>query len=339
VEQEIRFVEASGTRIGAAVVGSGPPLVLAGWWIGQVEAQWELASFRAFIEDLARDRTVIRYDRPGTGLSGPLPPGDDLAVDTAVLGDVVAGLAGGRAAVLGASSGGCGAVALAATEPERVERLVLYGAYADGGRITSPGVRESLEGLVRAHWGLGARALADVFMPDANSHEREEFARYQRRVETADQAAEALRLVYRLDASAHVEHVGVPTLVVHRTGDRAIRIALGRDLAARIPGARFVPLPGRNHFPWMGDTASVLRAVRGFLGSPTEGAIDDGGLLSTREREVLGLIAAGLSDADIAAQLVLSPHTVHRHVANVRRKLQQPSRAAAVAEASRLGLI
>jgi pimeloyl-ACP methyl ester carboxylesterase/DNA-binding CsgD family transcriptional regulator len=338
VDQEIRFVEAAGTRVGAAIVGEGPPLVLAYWWIGDVEAQWEVESFRAFLGELARDRTVIRYDRPGSGLSGPASAADDLAADTTVLGDVVAKLGGGRAAVLGASCGGCGAIALAATKPELVERLILYGAYADGGAITTPAVQQSLEGLVRAHWGLGAMALVDVFMPEADARAREEFARFERRVATADKVADSLRLVYRLDASAYVDQVRVPTLVVHRTGDRAIPIALGRELAARIPAARFVPLAGRNHFPWTGDTASVLRAMRAFLGAPAAETTVDGPL-STREREVLGLIAAGLSDADIADQLVLSRHTVHRHVANVRRKLRQPSRAAAVAEASRLGLI
>src|ERR1700752_4339713 len=97
MEQEIRFIRSNDTRVGAAIVGTGPPLVLACWWVGHVEAQWELASFRGFVEELARDHTVIRYDRPGTGLSEPLGGDEDLASETAVLRDVVASLAGGRA--------------------------------------------------------------------------------------------------------------------------------------------------------------------------------------------------------------------------------------------------
>jgi DNA-binding CsgD family transcriptional regulator len=132
--------------------------------------------------------------------------------------------------------------------------------------------------------------------------------------------------------------VAVPTLVVHRRGDRAIPVEQGRELAARIPGARFVALPGRDHFPWVGDVDGVLRTILPFLGSPAPPATDAiDNPLSDREREVLTLIALGLSDAQIAGQLVVSPHTVHRHVANVRRKLHQPSRASAVAEASRRG--
>jgi DNA-binding CsgD family transcriptional regulator len=138
--------------------------------------------------------------------------------------------------------------------------------------------------------------------------------------------------------SPWLSDVGVPTLVVHRRGDRAIPIEQGRALAAQIPDARFVALPGRDHFPWVGDVDGVLRAVLPFLGAAAPPARDvEDNPLSDRELEVLSLVALGLSDTEIAGQLVVSPHTVHRHVANVRRKLLQPSRAAAVAEASRRG--
>jgi DNA-binding CsgD family transcriptional regulator/pimeloyl-ACP methyl ester carboxylesterase len=247
----------------------------------------------------------------------------------------------GPTAVLGASCGGCSSIVLAATRPDLVSRLVLYGAYSDGSLITTPEVRDSLAALVRAHWGLGSRTLADVFMPDADAAEREDFARYQRHVETGEAAARQIELVWRLDASRWVERVGVPTIVLHRRGDRAVPPSLGHELAARIPDARFVSLPGRNHFPWVGDVDSMLRPVAAFLGDETAdaGPEPEDDVLSSREREVLGLVARGLSDAEIADELVLSPHTVHRHVANVRRKLRQPSRAAAVAEAARLGLL
>ena len=96
-------------------------------------------------------------------------------------------------------------------------------------------------------------------------------------------------------------------------------------------------MAGRDHFPWVGDVDDVLRVFLAFLGASPPAAAGDDGPLSAREREVLGLIALGLSDGEIADQLVVSPHTVHRHVANVRRKLRQPSRAAAVAEAAQRG--
>jgi ATP/maltotriose-dependent transcriptional regulator MalT len=102
-------------------------------------------------------------------------------------------------------------------------------------------------------------------------------------------------------------------------------------------------LDGSAHFPWAGDAPSVVRALRSFLSPASEAVRVEGEpaevLLSAREREVLALVANGLNDREIAAQLVVSPHTVHRHVANIRHKLGRGSRTAAVAEAARLGLL
>jgi pimeloyl-ACP methyl ester carboxylesterase/DNA-binding CsgD family transcriptional regulator len=340
VEQEIHFCGPPGGRIAYAVVGQGPPLVLTAWWIGNIELQWRSARFRAFVEALARDRTVVRYDVPGHGLSDPAADGEaDLESELAALEAVVDEVGEHPVSLFGSSSGGCSAIAFAARQPERVERLLLYGSYAHGNAVAPPEVRDALTRLVRTHWGLGSRALADVFIPSAGPEEREDFTRYEREAGSPEGAAELLQLAYRLDVRNLLPSVRVPTLVLHRRQDRAIRFALGRELAAAIPGATFVALPGNDHFPWFGDMDSVVRPVHSFLGAsaPVSDAHDGG--LSGREREILLLVAEGLSDSEIAERLVLSRHTVHRHVANIRNKLGQHSRAAAVAEAARLGLI
>jgi ATP/maltotriose-dependent transcriptional regulator MalT len=127
--------------------------------------------------------------------------------------------------------------------------------------------------------------------------------------------------------------------------DRAIAYDLGRELAAAVPGARLFTLAGTEHLPWRGDAAAVVAAVSEFLdGRPALApqlmpAEHPSAVLTERELEVLRLVARGLSDGEIAKRLVVSPHTVHRHVANVRAKLGEPSRAAAVASAARLGLL
>jgi DNA-binding NarL/FixJ family response regulator len=128
----------------------------------------------------------------------------------------------------------------------------------------------------------------------------------------------------------------------------------GRELAALVPGARLVALDGDAHPPYLGDSKAVVQAVAGFLADhdpvpagaappemapPATDRPAAGETLSAREVEVLRLIAEGLADAAIAERLVVSPHTVHRHVANIRTKLGQPSRAAAAAYAARRGLI
>jgi DNA-binding NarL/FixJ family response regulator len=124
-----------------------------------------------------------------------------------------------------------------------------------------------------------------------------------------------------------------------------VPLRAGRNVAALVPGAAFVTLDGDSHLPWHGAGEDLIAAFAGFLDLPAPGpapaSVEGGGIeeLSEREREVLGLVAEGLSDSDIAERLVLSPHTVHRHVANIRRKLGLRSRSAAAAAAARAGLV
>jgi pimeloyl-ACP methyl ester carboxylesterase/DNA-binding CsgD family transcriptional regulator len=261
--------------------------------------------------------------------------------DVATLAALLDGLELERVSLLGGSSGSCAAVAFAAAFPERVERLVLYGSYPHGAEITTPDVADAIMAAVRAHWGLGSRMLSDIFLGDADPDEHERFARLQREASTAETAAALLGLAYRLDVRAQLPLVRAPALVVHRRDDRAVPYALGRQVAAAIPGATFTPLQGSAHFPWHGDADSVVRACREALApvQPSRSSEQEAVVLSSREREVLACIARGLSDREIAEVLVLSTHTVHRHVANIRRKLGRRSRTAAVAEAARLGLL
>ena len=336
-EQRVQHVSANGRRVAYAVTGTGPPLVVGGWWSSHLAVDWQSPRFRQFVARLAAERTVVRYDRPGTGLSdagGPAPT--DLDDEVAVLIGLVDGLGLGRIALLGASSGSVVAAAAAAERPESVTSLVLYGGYARGVDIAPPDAREALLEVVRSHWGLGSRVLADVFVPGADSTTRSEFAQFQRTVATAEQAAAQLAHVYALDCTQRLGALGeVRTAVLHRRGDRAIPFALGQDLATRIPNAVFVELAGQDHFPWLGDSASVAEATLTHLSGrdprSTVRRPGHGADLTKREVEVLRLVAAGRTDAEIAADLVLSPHTVHRHVSNIRTKLGVPSRAAAAA--------
>jgi pimeloyl-ACP methyl ester carboxylesterase/DNA-binding CsgD family transcriptional regulator len=345
VEQEIRFCAVGPARVALATCGSGPPIVFPSWWASHVEQDWGWEDFRAFVQRLARDHTVVRYDRLGTGLSDRDRPADRSPVDLEVqtLTAVLDELGAGPTDLFGMSCGGCIALAFAAAAPERARHLVLYGSYADGSGIAPPEARDSMLALVRAHWGMGSRMLAEMFAPNASPEVRRRIVDFQRASASAEMAARLLELVYAFDVRADAERVRVPTLVLHRRGDRAVPFALGRELAARVAGARFLPLDGSNHAPWMGQSSAVLETTLAFLDG--EGAApagdDQAGLddLSPREREVLRLVAAGLSDRQIANVLVLSPHTVHRHVANIRAKLRLPTRAAAAAEAVRLGVV
>ena len=345
-EQELRFLELDGARVAYATLGTGPVLLVPALWAGHLERDWSLPAYRAFFTALARDHTVVRYDRLGTGLSDrdvdPATLGVELEVRT--LAAVVAELGVDDVALLGISFGGCSAAAFAARRPGMVRSVALIGAFARGADIAPAELREAIVATVRSHWGAGSRLMADMWIPDADAPTRAHFAQLQRAATSADLAAALLDAVYLADVRDVLPRIRAPALVLHRRNDRAMPFALGRELAALIPGARLVALEGNVHFPWLGDAAPVLDALQAFLGvrerAPELAArpVADGPL-SDREREVLTLVAEGLSDAEIAERLIVSPHTVHRHVANIRTKLRQPSRTAAAVHAARLGLI
>jgi pimeloyl-ACP methyl ester carboxylesterase/DNA-binding CsgD family transcriptional regulator len=342
---EIRFLPLGGRRVAYEVRGTGPPLVAPAWWVSHLELEWQSEGYRRFWAGVADGYSLIRYDRLGVGMSDRAVRESDLTLEqeVATLSALLDVLELERVSLVGGSSGSCTAVAFAAAFPERVERLVLYGSYPDGAAITTPDVADAIVAAVRAHWGLGSRLLSDIFLGGADPAEHERFARFQREAASAETAAVLLELVYRLDVRAHLPLVRSPTLVVHRRSDHAVPYRLGRQVAAEIPEASFMPLQGSAHFPWHGDADSVVRACRKALApmqpSPLDSGEREAALLSGREREILACIARGLSDREIAEDLVLSTHTVHRHVANIRRKLGRRSRTAAVAEAARLGLL
>jgi pimeloyl-ACP methyl ester carboxylesterase/DNA-binding CsgD family transcriptional regulator len=343
-ESEIRFLQFDGRRVAYSVTGDGPPLVVPAWWISHLEFDWRHQPFRELWETVADGHTLVRYDRVGVGLSDREVRDADLTLDfdVALLSAVLDELSIDTLSLIGGSSGGCTAIAFAARHAERVEQLLLYGAYADGPSITSPDVGAAIVGTVRSHWGLGSRMLADIFSGDADREEQERLARYQRDAASPETAAVLLELVYRNDVRSELGRVRAPAVVVHRRDDRAIPYRLGRELAAGLPDARLIPLAGNAHFAWSGDADSVARAMRSALApeGPARRATNPPVVtLSPREREVLTLVASGLSDQEIAEQLVVSQHTVHRHVANIRNKLGRNTRTAAVAEAARLGLL
>jgi len=343
---EIRFLVIDGRRLAYEVTGEGPLLLCPAWWVSHLELDRGDRALAQFWEAIGDGYSLVRYDRLGVGVSDRELRDEDLSLDgeVKVIGALLDELAAERVSLLGGSSSGCAAIAFAARFPERVERLMLYGCYADGPSITAPAVREAIMAMVRSHWGIGSRLLSDIFLGEVSSQQQEWFARFQRLAASPDTAVRLLEQVYRNDVRDQLPLVKAPTTVVHRREDRAIPYRLGREVAAGITGATLVPLSGSAHFPWAGDANGVVRALRVVLtaGSSPERTAEEqpaAALLSRREREVLKLVAHGLTDREIAEQLILSPHTVHRHVASIRQKLNRGSRTSAVAEAARLGLL
>jgi pimeloyl-ACP methyl ester carboxylesterase/DNA-binding CsgD family transcriptional regulator len=341
---EIGFVLVRGRRVAFQLVGAGPLLLAPAWWLSNLELDAQDERQATFWRSVASGHSLLRYDHLGVGASDRDVSPDDLTleVEIEVLMRLVAELGVRRFTLLSGSSGGPAAIRFAARFPEQVDHLVLYGAFAHGAAIADADVQEAILGTIRAHWGLGSRLLCDLFLGATTGDEQEQFAVYQRETAAAGTVIALLQLMYQTDVRADLGRIRAPTLVLHRRGDRAIRFELGRELAGAIPGARMVPLEGAAHFPWVGDWRPLVRALRSVLDPE---APRNAGLQETvsdvtdRELQVLRLLARGFTDREIAEQLTLSPHTVHRHVANLRGKLGQSPRAALVAEASRQRLL
>lgn len=256
----------TGGRIGYMVWGTGPVLVVPPGWVSHLELQWHYLGMAAFYGQLAEAFRLVFYDRRGCGLSERVREDFTLDAEVADLETVIDEVAPGETvSLVGVSQGGPIAIAYAVAHPARVARLVLIGAYHTGAAIAPPELQASLVALVRASWGIGAHALASIFVPGDDATFRKNFARFQREATTKAMAAALLESVYRFDVADRLAHVLAPTLVIHRRGDRTIPSRLALDLAAGIPGARLVLLEGDIHFPWLGDWQPIADLVEDFV--------------------------------------------------------------------------
>jgi pimeloyl-ACP methyl ester carboxylesterase/DNA-binding CsgD family transcriptional regulator len=344
MEHEIRFCTTSGgARVAYAVYGRGPVVIGPPGWVGHLDIWWESPEYRAYIRQLARYFTVVRYDRLGSGLSDRNGAEFTLDAELRTLDSIVRDLGVEQVNLYSNSGGGKICIAYAALYPDRVLRMSLFGCTASA-TLTDPALFEAFNTLIRAHWGTAAWALADRFLPHADRPTLEWFARLQSEGATAETAI-AMRIGNAaIDVTDLARRVRVPTLVLHRREDRVVPFERGRELAGLIPGARFVPLEGDEHGAQFGDSPTVVQAITEFfVGSPvpvTNGtkAVPPCTPLTPRETDILRLVAAGRTNREIAADLVLSVRTVERHITNLYAKIDARGKADATAFALRQGL-
>jgi pimeloyl-ACP methyl ester carboxylesterase/DNA-binding CsgD family transcriptional regulator len=315
-----------GIEIAYATAGHGPSLLFVGGWLSHLELSWALPAERAFLESLAHGRTLVRYDRPGSGLSERTTADPSVETELQVVDAVLESLGIERADVVASSLGVPLMVAWAAEHPESVGRLVLYGGWARGGDVGTPEAREHVVGLVRGGWGLGADVLTDIFAPDASAGTRAALSTYQREASSPATAAALLELCYRVDVVTSLERVRAHTLVIHRENDRAAPLDQARLIADRIPGAELQILPGRSHLPYAGDTATLIGRIRGFLGLPDVGGPTPP-TLTPRQREVAALVAEGLTNREIGERLGIDERSAEGHLERIRLRLGVRSRA------------
>jgi pimeloyl-ACP methyl ester carboxylesterase/DNA-binding CsgD family transcriptional regulator len=316
-----------GTSVAYATAGTGPPLLLVGGWLSHLELSWALLEERSFLEALATGRTLVRYDRPGCGLSDRsegLQWSLELERDT--LGAVVSEVGHSRFDLMGSSLGVSVAIDWAARHPETVNRLVLYGGWARGEELAPPEVREHVAGIIRSHWGLGSDVLTEIFAPEASAGTRAAIAKYQRRASSATTAAQLLLACYAVDVIDRLVEVTAPTLVLHRQQDRATPLEQSQVIADGIGGAHLVELPGRSHIPYVGDVNNLVGEIRRFLGlAPLRKTAVPA--LTKRQKEVAELVSQGLTNRGIAQRLTIDERSAEGHVERIRNKLGVRSRA------------
>ena len=355
MQQKIRFCRApDNMRIAYATIGTGPPLVKTANYLTHLEHDWNGPVWHHWLSGLAQYHTLIRYDERGCGLSDRDVTEFSIAAWVHDLETVVEALSLERFPLLGISQGASVAVAYAVKHPDRVTHLILYGGYARGrfNRALTPRQvqeAETMINVIRVGWGQENPAFRQLFttqlMPEGSPEQMRWLNELARISTTPETAAAMERAFYHIDVSDIAPQVSVPTLVLHARDDSAIPFEEGRDLAALIPDARFVPLDSRNHI-LLGDEpawARFLAEIHAFLGTlhPGSASASPGELfpeLTSRERQVLTLVAQGLNNAEIAEQLIITPKTVRNYVTRIYSKLGVASRAQAIVLAREAGL-
>ena len=254
--QLVRYCAAhDGTRLAFSAVGEGPPLVKAANWLNHLEHDWKSPVWKHWLQHLTDGHCLIRYDERGNGMSDWDTP--ELSFEAFVddLASVVDYLGLEQFDLLGVSQGAAVAVAYAVRHPERVRRMVLYGGYSRGWAVRAePGEvarREALIALTETGWGADLPAYRQVFtniyIPEGNPRQVEWFNELQKVSASPENAARIQRVLSTIDVTDLLPKVTVPTLVLHAREDQAVPFLAGEEMAARIPGARFVPLEGENH--------------------------------------------------------------------------------------------
>ena len=316
-----------GVQVAYASAGHGPPLLFVGGWLSHLELSWALPVERRMLESLGRGRTLLRYDRPGCGLSdrsSAVEPSLESELD--VIAAVLAAAGVERTDVVASSLGVPLMIEWAARHPETVDRLVLYGGWARGADIGTPELQSHVIGLVATSWGLGADVLTDIFAPDATSGTRAALSTYQREAASPATATALLGLCYRIDVTDSLRHVRAPTLVVHREQDRAAPLDQAHLIASTIPGARLQTLPGRSHLPYVGDAELLVTTIRTFLGLRVD-ASTPAPTLTARQREIAALVAEGLTNREIGHRLGIAERSAEGHLERIRLRLGVRSRA------------
>jgi class 3 adenylate cyclase/pimeloyl-ACP methyl ester carboxylesterase len=276
MKPSIQFVKRKdGVKIAYSIFGEGPPLVISPQWVTSLPFVLEDPFMNQFLERLAKYMTIVFYDKHGCGQSDRDRKIFTLETELLDIETVIDHLGLVKFNLFGSSMAGPITIAYTVRYPKRVTNLILYGTFAAGKNLSKKEVQSALISLVRASWGLGSKAFADIFIPGANKEEIDSLARFQRVSASPEITAKMLELCYSFDVTEVLSEIKTPTLILHREGDKAISIQHGRQLASDIPGARFKVLSGQFHPPWWGESNEITKEIINFVGKEESTVFDD----------------------------------------------------------------
>lgn len=337
--QHISFVESrDGTRIATTKIGSGPPIVRVATWLTHISHDLENPVWKHWISELSSQNQLISYDLRGCGTSQRDIAHINFEAWLADL-EAVTESINRPFVLLGMSQGAALSIAYTLKHPERVERLVLIGGYAQGIRARAANERQLLEAetltnLMRLGWGKELNAFNQVFtnlfIPHGDAEQQSWWRFLERDTATAETAVRIFEVLQRIDVVDMLPGVSVPTLVIHARDDARIPFAEGQRLASLIPGAQFAPLDSANHVLLENEPAwqQFLSIFRAFMGQTLRSNLNTTDVdLTSAERGVLDLVAKGMPNPDIAAALGKSEKTVRNQISVLYEKFDVNSRA------------
>jgi pimeloyl-ACP methyl ester carboxylesterase len=271
---ETQYTLSGDVNIAYQVLGNGPlDLVFIMGWVSHLEYFWTEPTFARFLGRLAAFSRLILFDKRGTGLSDRVPVSQLPTLEQRMddLRAVMDAAGSTRAVLCGVSEGGPMAALFAATYPEKTLGLVMIGSYAkrirDAEYPWGPTEEEHERFLreIREHWGgpIGIEVRAPTLASDPRF--REWWAAYLRVGASPGAAVALTKMNSEIDVRALLPLVRVPAVVIHRQGDRCLKVEEGRFIASRIPGARYVELPGEDHLPFVGDQDAILNEIEAFV--------------------------------------------------------------------------
>jgi class 3 adenylate cyclase/pimeloyl-ACP methyl ester carboxylesterase len=261
-----RYAVSGEVNIAYQTLGDGPiDIVLVPGIVSHVEFLHEVPEYSALLRRLSKFARVVTFDKRGQGLSDRISGAPSLEERMDDLRAIMDAIGSQRAALLGISEGSPMSALFAATYPERVSQLILYGGFARFADL--PSLVHSMEKVLRRaqHWGDGGLIKAVLPSRAGNQDAVNQFAKFER-LSASPGAYKALVLLNMLiDVRAILPTVRVPTLVLHRRNDSLVPVELGRDLATQIPDAKFIDYPGSDHSFWFSDLEGMLGDIEEFI--------------------------------------------------------------------------